>query len=367
MAAALAAASISAQAQATTPTSSTAPSPASSIDLSKMPLPSIPDRTFNVMDYGAAGDGQTDDTAHLQAAIDACAAADGGTILLPAGKSFVSNFLIVKSNNTRVQIAGNLLCQVYGKYTDASKSLITFSHAHDVEICGPGVIEGRGNIGPDGGWWRDKPPGSLLAASDRPRLVRFASCNTVYIHDITMRNSPSMHVIFGATDNVTIRHLTIYAPSSSASQLRPGEVASHNTDGIDPHGSNYLIDDCNISDGDDDIVFVASSTPSHNFLVRNCQIGTGHGLSVSGTGELSGLTVTNCTFNGTTNGIRFKTWPTDARRQTLAIPTPRQTSPFQTFRWPMCIFPSTSPTITSLKTPTFLKTSSNTPVRRQTR
>jgi polygalacturonase len=52
---------------------------------------------FNVKDYGAKGDGKTLDTAAIQAAIDACHKARGGTVLIPAG-IFLSGTLQLKSD-----------------------------------------------------------------------------------------------------------------------------------------------------------------------------------------------------------------------------------------------------------------------------
>ncbi|MGA3068174.1 MAG: glycosyl hydrolase family 28 protein [Tepidisphaeraceae bacterium] len=268
--------------------------------------PVIPDRVFNVMQYGAVGDGVADDTAHLQAAIDAATSADGGTVLLPAGKTFLSNPLTVRADHLCVRIDGTLLCQLRANYSDPKSALITFHKGHDLELCGSGAIEGQGGVGPKNGWWGDNPK-HFLPASSRPRLVRFAECDGVYIHDLTLRNSPSFHIIFGHTDNVTIDHVHIFAPSSRKSQVPPGTPISYNTDGIDPHGSNYLIENCDISDGDDDIAVVAMIPTSKNIRISHCRFGTGHGLSIQGAaGGVEDMTVTDCTFDGTNNGIRLK-------------------------------------------------------------
>jgi len=85
-----------------------------------------------------------------------------------------------------------------------------------------------------------------------------------------------------------------------------------NTDGIDPSGWNFLISDCMIDTGDDNIAIkpIADRTPGDkNFTVLNCTFLHGHGMSIGG-GSFNGvedLTVSNCTFNGTDSGIRIKT------------------------------------------------------------
>jgi polygalacturonase len=273
------------------------------------PLPVIPDQTFNVMSYGAVGNGTTEDTTAIQDAINAAGAAGGGTVLLPAGKTFLSNFLSVKSNNINIEINGTLLAEPYGSYTKPSDSLITFDKVDNVELSGTGTINGQGGVGVNGGWWGDSLIG-ISPVSTRPRLVRFTGCNVVEVLDITLVNSPSINIIFGslATNNVTCDDVQIYAPSSDDSQLSPGEIPSHNTDGIDPAGNNYLIENCIISNGDDNIAVTAENVACSNITIEDCTFGTGHGVSIGGSTNfgVKNVLVYNCTFNGTTNGVRLK-------------------------------------------------------------
>ena len=64
-----------------------------------IPLPVIPAAAFNIRNYGAVGDGRTLDTAALQKTMDACAAAGGGTVLVPAGNYLTGPFTLVSSLN----------------------------------------------------------------------------------------------------------------------------------------------------------------------------------------------------------------------------------------------------------------------------
>ena len=53
-------------------------------------------RVWNVRDYGAKGDGVAKDTAAVQRAVDACAGAGGGEVLLPKG-TYLSGSVFLKS------------------------------------------------------------------------------------------------------------------------------------------------------------------------------------------------------------------------------------------------------------------------------
>ena len=64
----------------------------------------------------------------------------------------------------------------------------------------------------------------------------------------------------------------------------------------------------NISVGDDNIAIKAGSTHASDIAINHCSFGTGHGLSIGGqtNAGLTGLDVSNCTFDGTTTGLRLK-------------------------------------------------------------
>jgi polygalacturonase len=178
------------------------------------------------------------------------------------------------------------------RYQDA----ITATDAHDLGISGTGVIDGQG-----ANWWqafRNNPN-----MTHRPYLIKFLNCTNLEVTGVTLRNSPMFHLVTQNCTDVKIAGITIKSPEHAA-----------NTDGIDPSGWNFLITDCNIDTGDDDIAIKpnpgSGRTPGDNhFVVKNCTFGHGHGMSVGGgsAGGLEDLLVDNCTFNQTDYGIRIKT------------------------------------------------------------
>jgi polygalacturonase len=251
----------------------------------------------DVKSYGATGNGTTKDTTAIQNAINACTG--GGTVVFPSG-TYLTAPIFLKSNITlNVESGATILgSQTTSDYTVKSGetvatpilALINSDGASNITITGSGVINGQGSS-----WWAK---GS--AASSRPRLIEIANGNTINVSGVTLENPGAMHLFLKNTSNVTVDHITINSPSTSP-----------NTDGIDPASSHDVtIENSNISDGDDNIAIKAedAGAPSHDITIQNCTFGSGHGLSIGNdlAGGVYGVTVTNVTFNGTTNGLRIK-------------------------------------------------------------
>ena len=68
-----------------------------SFKMPKVPVPSFPSRTFNVLDFGADKTGVALATEAIQGAIDACTNAGGGTVIIPEG-IYITGPLTLKSN-----------------------------------------------------------------------------------------------------------------------------------------------------------------------------------------------------------------------------------------------------------------------------
>lgn len=100
---------------------------------------------FNAKDYGATGDGNTDDTAALQAAIDAVPST-GGTLYLPHGTYVISSQLVLKSylmirgdgmNSTAIQQINSAAHGLYGM-------TVRYLQIRDLQVKGPGKTIGSG-------------------------------------------------------------------------------------------------------------------------------------------------------------------------------------------------------------------------------
>jgi polygalacturonase len=257
-------------------------------------LPNInTNNVFNITNYNAVGDGVTDNTTNIQKAINAAAAASGGgTVKVPAPGVFLSGPLTLGSQVNLQVDAGATLEMLpmsqFKAYPQGTDYFIQADNVTDIEISGSGTINGQGAA-----WWSPQAP-------SRPYMFYFLKVNRVLVENVTLENPPAMHLVFKDNNgNITIQGITINTPGTSP-----------NTDGIDLVGTNCLVQNSYISDGDDNIALGSSSSSavSSGTLVTNCTFGTGHGVSIGSNtaGGVSNLVVMNCTFNNTEYGIRMK-------------------------------------------------------------
>ncbi len=257
---------------------------------------------------GFVGDGVTDNTKAIQAALDSVSNAGGGVIKFTNGK-FVTGPLTLKSNDTlevdsSAGILGTTRMTAYYKPgADTTKKpsslqpLLTANYAENIAIIGKGYIDGQGQE-----WWTAYDNGTI---SVRPRLYQPNHCNNVLLKNITLKNSPQFHFIPEWCTNVTVDSVTILAPSNSP-----------NTDGIDPATChNVHITNCYIDNGDDNIAVKSGSLDASDpnagcsrIYISHCTFMHGHGVSIGSetNGGVDSMYVDSCTFNGTDNGLRIK-------------------------------------------------------------
>ncbi len=279
---------------------------------------------LNVKDFGAKGDGISDDTMAIQTAIRLMPS--GGRLYFPEGvyltlpialKSCmtieISTRAVIKGIPDRSRwpiIPGTVkdawskedisMASFEGLEQDCYQSLFHAAYVGDIAIVGRGKIDGNGE---SGGWWKDFR--SFPAA--RPSMFFCNRTENVTIHGITVMNSPSwnMHPFF--SKNIRFLDLKITAPKDSP-----------NTDAIDPESCDQVdIIGCRLSVGDDCIAIKSGKldlaqryhTPADHHVIRNCLMEFGHGAVTLGS-ELSAgiknIVVSQCLFKATDRGLRIK-------------------------------------------------------------
>ena len=280
---------------------------------------------LSVLDFGATGDGITDDTEAIRTAITCLPR--NARLVFPSG-TYLTGPICLKSNITVEITEGATILGIPDKtkypivpgeipdlFTGDSvhigswegnairmhEALIFGEYVDNVTIIGKGHIDGNAKTA---GWWDDPKNGGI----GRPRLMFFnRSCN-VRVHGITAENSPSWQLHPYFSENINFIDLQINAPKRSP-----------NTDAIDPEACDVVnIIGCRFSVGDDCIAIKSGKIdigrkfkrPASRHVIRNCLMQFGHGAVTLGS-EMAGgvreLTVNRCIFEGTDRGLRIKT------------------------------------------------------------
>ena len=277
-------------------------------------LPAITSaNTFNIKDYGASTSA-ADNTKAIQKALDAVPST-GGMVVIPAGTwmfgskdqmTSTTEVLSIKAKTILHLCAGATLKLVeYGKAPNNKNKIVFIGGKNKGKNVTDIVIEGEGETsvidGQGARWWLARENGETFNPG---AMIRFEQGKRFLLRNLKIQNTPGVNITIsnnGKASHATIHDLIISEPSSEAGKGK----ASHNTDGISIWGPYVNIYNCNISNGDDNIVCDNDAQYIH---VWNCYFGTGHGASIgSFTNNIKHVWFDNITMNGTTAGIRMKT------------------------------------------------------------
>lgn len=213
----------------------------------------------DVRQHGAVGNGETLDTAAIQAAIDACAGT-GGTVVVPPGTYYTGSLWLKSGMTFRLEEGARLLGSTE-REDWTGPGLLNADGVEDLVLEGPGVVDGNGLH-----WWVQ-----VLLSEDgwRPeRLVFLRDGQRVTVRNILLTQSPKWTLHFLRCDHVLADGVRIRNTVGD-------RITSPNTDGIDIDACRHVeVRNCDIETGDDCIV-LKNGTPgyrreSYDILVHHC-------------------------------------------------------------------------------------------------
>ncbi len=222
---------------------------------------------YNILDYGAKADTTVLSTQAVQRAVDACSAAGGGRVVVPAGNYKIGT-LVLKNHvclylEQGATLFGSTSLNDYLPMKSDYVSLRTHTttiqliyadKVNDVSIDGYGTIDGRGRAFVKQSW-NDE-------GITRPHLLRFIQSSDISIRNITLKNSGCWMQHYLACDRLTIDGIRVFNRNN------------YNNDALDLDGCHEVIVTNMIADSDDDGITLKSTSPRlcENIRIADCVV-----------------------------------------------------------------------------------------------
>ncbi len=302
-------------------------------------IPTFPDKTYNIIEYGAKSGGEFDNSEVFKTAIYNCSKNGGGTVLVPRGKYLTGPIHLESNVNLHIEEGAEVLfsrnpadypivlTSFEGTELMNYSPLVYARNKKNVAITGKGTLNGQAN---NEFWWywcgskrygwqegkgnQNDPQNRqrLVESAEqgvpvservygqggflRPSFVEFLECEDVLIKGVKIVNAPFWVIHPMKSINVTVDGVTV-------------ESHGPNNDGCDPeYSKNVIIKNCSFNTGDDCIAIKSGrdgdgrrvAMKSENIIVKDCMMLDGHGGVVMGseiTGGVSNVFVENCIMN----------------------------------------------------------------------
>jgi hypothetical protein len=268
-------------------------------------------KDFDILRFGAAADGVADDAAAIQRAIDAAAAAGGGRVVVPAGRTVRAGHFELRSRiDLHVALGARLVSatgieafprHVFTEGPEIEKRLwIGCRHAEDVALSGPGTIDGQCRAFALGETEHIVTP----TVRWRPATTCFEDCHRVSVRDLRFVDAANWTLHFAGCTDVEVRDVTI-----------ANDPKFPNADGIDPdHCRRVRISGCHIVSGDDCIAIKNTASyarygPCEDIEIAGCRLRSGSAAVKIGSESVDAfrrIRVSDCAIEASNRGLAIQ-------------------------------------------------------------